>query len=100
MFLSCGRLLSITSGYQSKMDLMEKLTNQQRLEQIETDLERMQDHFAEKMEALEERISKKQEGTDGILAKLLEGQMRLLEKEGIRSYGHVEHQEFSHDQKG
>jgi hypothetical protein len=35
-----------------------------------------------------EGMSKKHKVTDRILAQLLEGQIRLLEKEGRRSYGH------------
>ena len=79
---------------------MGNTTDQKRLEQNEQDLEKMRDSLSEQMAALEGRISKKQEATNRIFSQLLEGQMRLLEKEGIRSYGHVEHQEFSHDQKG
>ena len=45
------------------------------------------------------QIFEETEGSDKIHAQLLEGQMRLLEKEGTRLYGHVGRQEFSRDQR-
>ena len=61
MHLCCGGKLAVYNiliGIRA-IDLIGNPTNQQRLEQIEADLERMKDLFFEQVEALEERMSKK-----------------------------------------
>lgn len=47
---------------------MSNPTNQQQLDQIEYDLERIKDLFFEEVAILEERMSKKQDNTDKTFA--------------------------------
>lgn len=61
-------IVIITSWYQSVNDLMSNPTNQQQLDQIEYDLERIKDLFFEEVAILEERMSKKQDNTDKTFA--------------------------------